>query len=315
MWDIDSAKPESGGRASSDRDADTACRDKAAELGLQVFQPHLLLSDVVEDIWDWDLPDEAAARRLTVRLPPSTFVFLLVQYRAPLCADWKFGRDTKGHALRRNIAVKLQSGIATIRPTGAIGTVIVRLKPEAADCITKVPLSRFVDQKVELSDIFCEHAVSRMAEAVMHAPDGMARAAIVESFLVQNLSPLRPPSLTAQAASSLRLDPSISINELAARLDVSVRHLSRGFKAAFGTGPKQFARLVRVERAVAARRDGFGWTDIAHACGFADQAHLIHDFRAIIGAAPEEIFGTPAQEPYCPARAPHVRIFFNLFVG
>jgi AraC-like DNA-binding protein len=315
MWDLSSSSSNSGGRASSDRDADTDCTAKAAALGLQVIQPHLLLSEIVEDIWDWDLPDATAARRLTVRLPPSTFAFLLVQYRAPLCADWRFRDDSRGHSLRRNIAVKLQTGIVTIRPTGAIGTVIVRLKPEAADCVTKVPLSRFVDQKVELSEIFCKCAVSRMAEEIKHAADGTARAAIVESFLLQNFSPLRPRSLLAEAASSLRRDPSIPINELASRLDVSVRHLSRGFKAAFGTGPKQFARLVRVEKAVAARRDGVGWTEIAHACGFSDQAHLIRDFRAIIGAAPEEIFRTPAFEPYRPAGAPHVGIFFNLFVG
>lgn len=288
--------------------------DSVAPLGLQVFRPRVTLRDIVEDLWDWDLPDAAAARRLTVRLPPSSYAFLLMQYRAPLCADWRYGTQCGVHTLRRNIAVKIQTGVTTIRPTGAIGTVIVRLKPEAAERLTPMPLARFVDRRVNLRKLFCRRAVQKLEQHLVRAPDGVARIGIMQGFLQQHVRPPRGCRILAQAAMSLRRNPSTPIKDLAGRLDVSVRHLSRGFKATFGTGPKQFARLVRVEKAVAARRDGAGWTEIAHACGFADQAHLIHDFRAIIGAAPEEIFRPPTFRP-CRADVPHVRMFFNLFVG
>jgi AraC-like DNA-binding protein len=286
-----------------------------AALGLQVFRPRSVLRDIVEDIWDWDLPDAAAARRLTVRLPPSTYAFLLMQYRAPLAADWAFGAQRGAHVLRRNMAVKMQTGVTTIRPTGAIGTVIVRFRPEATERITLVPPARFVDRKLNLRSVFCSRAVQRLAQRLASAPDAVARIGAIQGFLMQNIRPAKPRSMLARAATALRCSPSTSIGELARGLDISVRHLSRGFKAAFGTGPKQFARLVRVERAIAARRDGAGWTEIAHACGFADQAHLIHDFRAIVGVAPEEIFRPPVIHPFRTADAPHVRVFFNLFIG
>ncbi|MET0220953.1 MAG: AraC family transcriptional regulator [Tardiphaga sp.] len=289
--------------------------DSLAALGLQMFRPRLVLRDIVEDIWDWDLPDASAARRLTVRLPPSTYAFLLIQYRAPLVADWAFGAQRGAHTLRRHIAVKMQTGVTTIRPTGAIGTVIVRFRPEATDRITPVPLSRFIDHKLNLRSVFCSRAVQRLEQLLTRAPDAVARIGVMQGFLLQNMRPAKPCKILARAAMALRRNPSTSISELAHRLDISVRHLSRGFKAAFGTGPKQFARLVRVEKAMAARRDGAGWTEIAHACGFADQAHLIHDFRAIVGAAPEEIFRPPTVRPFRDADAPHVRVFFNLFIG
>jgi acyl-CoA synthetase (AMP-forming)/AMP-acid ligase II len=41
-----------------------------------------------------------------------------------------------------------------------------------------------------------------------------------------------------------------------------------------------------------ARKNGLGWADVAHACGFVDQAHLIHDFGTIVGGTPAEFFGT-----------------------
>jgi AraC-like DNA-binding protein len=289
--------------------------DSLSALGLQVFRPRIVLRDVVEDIWDWDLPDATAARRLTIRLPPSTYALLLMQYRAPLVADWAFGAQRGAHTLRRNIAVKMQTGVTTIRPTGAIGTVIVRLKPEATGRITPVPLSRFIDEKLNLRNVFCSRAVQRLEQLLARAPDAVARIGMMQGFLLQNMRPSVPCSLLAQAAKVLRRNPSISISDLARRLNISVRHLSRGFKAAFGTGPKQFARLVRVEKAMAARRDGIGWTEIAHACGFADQALLIHDFRAIVGAAPEEIFRPPTFRPFRTEDAPNVRVFFNLFIG
>jgi AraC-like DNA-binding protein len=78
--------------------------------------------------------------------------------------------------------------------------------------------------------------------------------------------------------------------QLASQLDISRRHLSRSFQATFGTSPKQFVRLARIEKAMAARRNGEAWADIAYACGFSDQTHLIRDFNAIIGQPPEDFF-------------------------
>ena len=81
------------------------------------------------------------------------------------------------------------------------------------------------------------------------------------------------------------------MGKLASVLDISERHLSRGFRATFGISPKQYARLARIEKVIAARKSGLGWADVAYACGFTDQAHLIHDFGTIVGGTPAEFFG------------------------
>jgi transcriptional regulator GlxA family with amidase domain len=82
------------------------------------------------------------------------------------------------------------------------------------------------------------------------------------------------------------------MRKLASLLDVSERQLSRGFRATYGTSPKQYARVARIEKVVAARKSGLGWADVAYACGFVDQAHLIHDFGTMVGGTPAEFFGT-----------------------
>jgi AraC-like DNA-binding protein len=82
----------------------------------------------------------------------------------------------------------------------------------------------------------------------------------------------------------------LRITQLASDLNMSQRHFLRGFKTAYGIGPKHFARLLRIEQEVEARLRGAGWTEIAHDSGFSDEAHLSHDFNAVMGMAPEDVF-------------------------
>jgi AraC-like DNA-binding protein len=289
--------------------------DAMIAAGLKVSHPHPLLADFVEDIWDLDIPDGDIARRLIIRVPPSAYAFLFLQYRTSIVSEWTFGSANVPRFSKRRSAIKVQSGIITARPMGPLGAIIVRIKPEAWERVVRAPLSNFLDHKIDLHEVLDKQALAEIEDELAAAPHADARFALIEELLFREMRPshLRTPLM--QAAARLRFDPALQIRQLASELDISVRHLSRGFKATFGTGPKQFARLARVEKAFAARRDGHCWTDIAHACGFADQAHLIHDFRAIIGAAPEEIFKPPVFRTWVAEGRLRARPFFNLFVA
>jgi hypothetical protein len=39
------------------------------------IRPSAAVADLVEAIWDWDIPDGDAATGLTIKIPPSTAVF------------------------------------------------------------------------------------------------------------------------------------------------------------------------------------------------------------------------------------------------
>ncbi len=52
---------------------------------------HPLLADIVEQIVDWDVPDDKVARALTPKALPSTTPYLVAQYREPLRSDRHFG--------------------------------------------------------------------------------------------------------------------------------------------------------------------------------------------------------------------------------
>jgi AraC-like DNA-binding protein len=67
--------------------------------------------------------------------------------------------------------------------------------------------------------------------------------------------------------------------------------LHRRVLGAVGYGPKVLARIVRFRRflALVSRRDAVSLADLAHSAGYADQAHLARECRALAGRTPAEL--------------------------
>jgi AraC family transcriptional regulator len=83
------------------------------------------------------------------------------------------------------------------------------------------------------------------------------------------------------------LESKIEIQDLADVFVVSKSHFSRAFKESVGSPPKKYVCMRRVERAkllMTSRTQRL--SDIAVACGFADQSHLTRAFRRFVGMSP-----------------------------
>ena len=76
---------------------------------------------------------------------------------------------------------------------------------------------------------------------------------------------------------------------MADRLGLSERQLRRRCLPVFGYGPRRLARILRMNRAVAAALAGRPLADVAYDCGYADQAHLCRDVLDLAGATPTEL--------------------------
>jgi AraC-like DNA-binding protein len=81
----------------------------------------------------------------------------------------------------------------------------------------------------------------------------------------------------------------VRLKSLASESGYSAKHLITCFRDHVGTSPKQFARLVRFQRAQYLLARGRGSAAaVAASSGFADQAHLTRDLQAF-GACPPGI--------------------------
>jgi AraC-like DNA-binding protein len=248
-----------------------------------------LLADLVEGMADWDIACPDQAQSLTLKVIPGTAPLLLIHYRTPLTSTWQFGTRGFKQPDYRSFATKLQTGVVMARPRGPLGMIGVRLRPQGAACVLGEPMQHLLDAQIELSDLFGVGQVSLLEETLAEARTSDERFACVERLLASNVRVCRPQPPAHRAASLLRWNPHLRVRLLAARLDVSERHLSRNFQAEFGMSPKQFARIARIESVLSARARGADWADIAYATRFTDQAHMINNFAEIVGMPPTHL--------------------------
>jgi AraC family transcriptional regulator len=83
------------------------------------------------------------------------------------------------------------------------------------------------------------------------------------------------------------LEHSTSNDRLAGEARLSRSYFSKAFRVSFGQSPHHYVIERRVERAKQLMQTTTDpLSQIAHACGFADQAHLARVFRRVVGQAP-----------------------------
>ncbi len=105
--------------------------------------------------------------------------------------------------------------------------------------------------------------------------------------LLPGASPLDGPVMTA-VFRILAAGGETTTADLVAASGLSERQLRRRFRRAVGLTPKELARIQRARQsAVAAVSEaGARWVEIAARHGYADQAHLVREFRRLLGITP-----------------------------
>ncbi len=108
-----------------------------------------------------------------------------------------------------------------------------------------------------------------------------------------------------RAVEVLEQDPTRPIADIADDLGVSHGHLDRELTRVVGLTPRTLARLMRMRRLLQSI-DTYGsaeWGELAAKLGWADQAHLIRDFKRHTGVSPAEYIA--AQQATVPEAVGH----------
>jgi len=155
----------------------------------------------------------------------------------------------------------------------------VRFRPGRAPAGLGVPASAVRDDRVDLELLWPAGRVRRLADSLAATPDVVAAEQVLASSVA---------SVGADWDSSApRLLELVSrgerVSAVADALGWTERQLHRRSVAAFGYGPKVLQRVVRFDRAVRMARRGDGLASVAYAAGYADQAHLAREVRALAG--------------------------------
>lgn len=143
------------------------------------------------------------------------------------------------------------------------------------------------------------------AATLADAPDHAARAAATDRVLLARLfsSPLRPHASrvleTATTACALMTQAAgrIGVEALAKQLYTTPRTLLRHFEEVVGLPVRTSARIVRflAMRAYLDHHPNVPWSEVVFRFGYADQSHLVRDFRRYCGEPPS-VFRTREHE-------------------
>lgn len=169
-------------------------------------------------------------------------------------------------------------------------TVGVRFKPGGSAAFFRLPLHELTDDEVPLPDLWgrCAHDLT---EQIALTTNPRVKIAHLEAALLCRLDGL--PSLNTtlqQAVHTVRqTNGDITVTDLRTTLALSERQLERCFHQNTGLSPRQFARVTRFRQVLdLLHQPTLSLTQVAYRARYYDQAHFIHDFKALAGLTPRD---------------------------
>jgi AraC-like DNA-binding protein len=167
----------------------------------------------------------------------------------------------------------------------------VRLWPGAAAAALRTDVPALRDQVVPLERVLPGDWAGRFREAVEHEGGDETTVRRLDAAwapLVARRADLDAAVMRA-VFSIVHSQGQIAVGALAQECGLSERHLRRRFVAAVGLSPKELARIRRLRASLveALADPDRRWVELAAACGYADQAHLVREYRRLSGLPPE----------------------------
>jgi AraC-like DNA-binding protein len=163
----------------------------------------------------------------------------------------------------------------------------LRFAPGTGPTVLGLPADELTDRRVPLASIWPNRDVRELAERLALARQpGRALESIAFDRLARTES---PDPATLAIVGELRAGHTVA--ETARRIGLSDRQLLRRSLPAFGYGPKTLARVLRMDGALALARSGLPLVDVAVRAGYADQAHLSREVKALTGVTLRALVG------------------------
>lgn len=250
------------------------------------YQPGPPLDGFVECLWLWEgLQRPHAMERI---LPDGSMqiVVNLAEDRIPL---YNSETGTLSGTTRGVILCGPRSGYSVIDTACQLSVFGFHFKPGGLLPFLRMPLDELHDQEIGLDCVWGGSA-GELRERVLAAPTPAAKFRAAEQYLLARaLRRFERHPAVAFALHEFCGAPNRAVSGIVDRTGFTWRRFTDLFRREIGLAPKAFARVQRFQRAVQTI-GGSGaeidWADTAQQCGYYDQGHFIHDFRAFSGLTP-----------------------------
>ena len=175
----------------------------------------------------------------------------------------------------------------------------VHFKPGGAWRLLGIPAHELSNARIDFQLLIGEDA-ARLMDGLMRTASAMEKLHFVDALLCQRRLCAIHPAVAWAAEQITRYPAMTRIALLAEEAGLSERRLGELFSSQIGINPKGFARLRRFQTVLScvhtARQPD--WCDLAMKTGYADQAHLIREFREFSGLSPTAYHGQRGHAPH-----------------
>jgi AraC-like DNA-binding protein len=186
----------------------------------------------------------------------------------------------------------------------------VRLKPGGAWRLFGLPAALLADDHVDLAEVGGPE-IANWTEQLAVPRSAAGRLRLLDGLLLRAARRRRDshPAVGWAVEQLRRYPDSARIGDLAAEASLSMRRFSELFIREVGVNPKGFARIRRFRSVIGRLQQRGGeidWSALSLESGYADQAHLIRDFREFSGLTPTayRAQGSPVQPVHAYAGGP-----------
>jgi len=153
------------------------------------------------------------------------------------------------------------------------------------------PVSELADKTIPAKRVFGSAIKEFETIALSSRPDEEKIAAANEFFLARMPKPDKTIALASELVDLILRDIEIkTVDDLVERSGIGKRTLQRVFREYVGASPKWVVCRYRLHEVVEKLNSGqkLDWAQLALDLGYFDQAHLINDFKALVGCTPAQ---------------------------
>lgn len=250
-----------------------------------IYKPAFPLSQYVEHMWRTTNSGVPPSRQ---RVYPNGAMALVIHLNKP-SASYYFEKRVL------TVRVPLLAGPYSMSfhmdPSESTDVIGVLFRPGAGRVFFPIPVQELHNDDIGLDELYPGEGDCLLNQLCSAASEGL-QFRILERYLCQKLkygAPVHPA--VRFAVQELGREGALSrVRQI--QLDTGFSHtrFNQLFREQVGLTPKRFGRVRRFHALLGRIQQNLplNWAHLAADCGYFDQAHLIHDFRAFAGITPLE---------------------------
>jgi AraC-like DNA-binding protein len=249
-------------------------------------EPAPPLGDFIHHFWHCaDAPSQPR-----VRILPSGTIELVVNLSEDEIRIYDSARPDRSLRFPGIVVSGTYASALDLDPLQHASVMGVHFKPGGAFALFGAAVAEFANSHLSLEVLWGRPAVE-LRERLCSAATPQKRFRILEETLKARLRWSSEHPVVSRALDMF--GPSgigDSVRAVAKRAGLSERRFIQVFTAQVGLTPKLFCRVLRFQhvRKVVNQAATLNWAQLALACGYYDQSHLIRDFQEFSGVCPTD---------------------------